>query len=304
MEAQPYYDTKGIPINTIKHKSPMTVTVERVKSLVRSQDGLPSISHIVLNTEGKFKYWEGQSLGILPPGINEKTGKPNSVRLYSMCSTRYGDDRQGKTVSLCVRRAVHHEQGKEVGQGLCSNLLNLAKPGQQLQIVGPSGKVMILPEHNPYADIIMVGTGTGIAPFRAFWRRLFVEDTPAHRAFRGRAWMCVGFPSRDKSLYEDEWSEVEKCVGRDKFQIDPVFSREMTNKQGGRMYVQDWLAEHGGQLFERMENGAHIYFCGKKDMMPGITETLCRVSEGRAGSKWDTVLEKWKKNKQWHVEVY
>lgn len=49
-------------------------------------------------------YWEGQSFGVIPPGINPKNGKPNTVRLYSIAASRYGDDFSGKTTTLCVRR--------------------------------------------------------------------------------------------------------------------------------------------------------------------------------------------------------
>ena len=52
-------------------------------------------------------YWEGQSYGVVAPGTNPKNGKPNSVRLYSIASSRYGDDMTGTTTSLCVRRATY-----------------------------------------------------------------------------------------------------------------------------------------------------------------------------------------------------
>merc|ERR1719440_1536442 len=61
--------------------------------------------HIIMDHEGKMPYWEGQSYGVVPPGENpKKPGKPNAVRLYSIASSRYGDDMTGTTTSLCVRR--------------------------------------------------------------------------------------------------------------------------------------------------------------------------------------------------------
>ena len=66
-------------------------------------------------------------------------------------------------------------------QGVCSNFLCKAGAGQEVTLTGPSGKIMLMPEETPDADVIMVGTGTGIAPYRGFLRRLFVEDTPAAR---------------------------------------------------------------------------------------------------------------------------
>ena len=63
--------------------------------------------HIIIDHDGDFPYWEGQSWGVIPPGTREKDGKPHSVRLYSIASSRYGDDMTGKTGSLCVRRATY-----------------------------------------------------------------------------------------------------------------------------------------------------------------------------------------------------
>lgn len=78
--------------------------------------------------------------------------------------------RQGTTTTLCVRRATYYdpELGRDdpAKKGVCSNFLCDAKPGDELQLTGPAGKVMLMPEKNPNADIIMVATGTGIAPYR------------------------------------------------------------------------------------------------------------------------------------------
>ncbi len=77
---------------------------------------------------------------------------------------------QGTTATLCVRRAVYvdPETGKEdpAKQGVCSSFLCDAKAGDEVLLTGPAGKVMLLPESKPGADIIMIATGTGIAPYR------------------------------------------------------------------------------------------------------------------------------------------
>ena len=89
-------------------------------------------------------------------------------------------------------------------QGVCSNYLCDATPGTEVKMTGPSGKVMLLPEDKPAADIIMVATGTGIAPYRAFWKRLFVEDTEAAANYKGLAWLFLGVANSDALLYDDE----------------------------------------------------------------------------------------------------
>merc|ERR1712070_58608 len=74
-----------------------------------------------------------------------------------------------------------------------------------------------------------------------------------------------------------------------------------TNKDGGKMYIQDKVAEYSDEIFTRMDNGAHMYFCGLKGMMPGITEMLEKVSTEK-GLVWADKLKEWKENGQSHVE--
>merc|ERR1719498_1431548 len=170
LEADPYYDMSSIPLNTYKNKEPFTGKVISCKRIVGPQ-ATGETCHIIMNHEGKMPYWEGQSYGVIPPGLNPKNGKPNGVRLYSIASSRYGDDMTGTTTSLCVRRATYWcpEMGKEdpAKKGVCSNYLCDAKAGDEVKLTGPSGKVMLLPEktmqEKPDTDIIMVATGTGIA---------------------------------------------------------------------------------------------------------------------------------------------
>merc|ERR1712054_161425 len=305
LEASPYHDMSKIPINTYKNKSPhvgKVVSVERIVGAAATGE----TCHIIIDHGGDAPYWEGQSFGVLPPGINPKNGKPHTVRLYSIASSRYGDDMTGNTGSLCVRRATYWdpEMGKEdpAKKGVCSNFLCDTKPGQNVKMTGPSGKVMLMPEKDPNVDLIMVATGTGIAPYRSFVRRLFVEKTPFGEAYKGLAWLFLGVANTDALLYDDEWQEVLKSYP-DNFRLDYALSREQTNKNGGKMYIQDKVAEYADEIFTRMDNGAHMYFCGLKGMMPGITDMLEGVSKEK-GVVWEDKLKEWKKAGQWHVEVY
>merc|ERR1719460_973477 len=182
LEATPYWDQSTVPVNTYKNKSPFTGKVVSTKRIVGPK-ATGETCHIIIDHGGKMPYWEGQSYGVIPPGDNpKKPGKPNAVRLYSIASSRYGDDMTGTTTSLCVRRATYWcpelKADDPAKKGVCSNFLCDSKPGTELKLTGPSGKVMLIPEKDPNADLIMVATGTGIAPYRSFIRRLFVEKSP------------------------------------------------------------------------------------------------------------------------------
>merc|ERR1711871_1528107 len=300
-----YYDQSTIPVNTHKNKAPLTGKVVSVERIVGPK-ATGETCNIIIDHEGKMPYWEGQSAGVIPPGIDPKRNKPYGVRLYSIASTRYGDKLDGKTMTLCVRRATYWdpEMGKEdpAKKGVCSNYLRDASAGDEIKLTGPSGKVMLMPESNPETDIIMVATGTGIAPYRSFIRRLFTEKTPAGEAFKGTAWLFLGVANSDALLYDDEWQTVLKEYP-DNFKLDYALSREQTNVNGGKMYIQDKMEEYADELFDRIDKGAHIYFCGLKGMLPGISGMLERVATEK-GLNWEEKLKELKKAGQWHVEVY
>jgi ferredoxin--NADP+ reductase len=103
-------------------------------------------------------------------------------------------------------------------------------------------------------------------------------------------------------LYYDEFLKYMKDYPKH-FQYDIALSREQINSSGGKLYVQDKIEEHSEYVFDLLDKGAHIYFCGLKEMMPCIQNMLKRVAESR-GESWEMKLATLKKKKQWHVEIY
>merc|ERR1719258_8014 len=159
-----------------------------------------------------------------------------------------------------------------------------------------------MPEEKADTDYIMVATGTGIAPYRSFLRRLFTEKTPAGDAFKGTAWLFLGVANSDALLYDDEWQAMLKSHP-DNFRLDYALSRVQLNVDGAKMYIQDKMKEYADEIFNKLDSGAHIYFCGLKGMMPGIQDMLKGVCEDK-GIAYDEWLKGLKAKKQWHVEVY
>ncbi|KAL3790528.1 hypothetical protein HJC23_007677 [Cyclotella cryptica] len=302
-----HLDANGdVPINFAKPQAPATATVLGRTKLI-TDDAPGDIEHVVMKLPPGFHYVEGQSLSVLPPGIDVKTGRNHKPRLYSIASTRYGDLLDGSTISLCVRRAeyIDPETGVKdpAKQGVCSNFLCDVRPGDVVSVAGPVGKTMLLPQ-DPTKDIVMIATGTGIAPFRGFLHRLFMENTLARHMFGGRAWLVLGVPVSGGLLYKEEFDCMLRNARPNQLKIDYAISREMTNSiDGGKLYVQHVIAQNGKELFDRLDAGAHVYFCGLKGMMPPILDTLESVAEQQS-VEWSTRLSELKKNNQWHVEVY
>jgi len=301
----PELEQGAMPLNSFGPKAPYIAKVRSVEKMVGPK-ATGDTYHIIIDTVGKIPFWEGQSYGVVPPGtkINSK-GKevPHGTRLYSIASSRYGDTFDGQTTALCVRRAVYwdSEANKEDPEkkGICSNFLCDAKPGQEIMMTGPTGKVLLMPE--PNKPLIMVATGTGIAPFRAFWRRAFFEEVPGYK-FTGLFWVFMGVANSDSKLYDDELQAIAKAHP-DLFRLDYALSREQNNTKGGKMYIQDKMEEYADEIFGLLDEGGHIYFCGLKGMMPGIQEMLERVAKSKS-INYEQWTEKLKHGNQWHVEVY
>lgn len=295
----------AIPVNIYKPKSPYVGKVLSNDPLV-GENGSGIVQHIKFDlSEGDLHYVEGQSIGIIPEGTDDN-GRPHKLRLYSIASTRHGDSMDDKTVSLCVRQLEynHPESGEKV-YGVCSTYLCGIEPGAEVKITGPVGKEMLLPEDEE-STVVMLATGTGIAPFRAFlWRMFKSEERQANPEyqFKGLAWLIFGVPYSDNILYREEL-EALQAEFPDNFRLTYAVSREQTNAEGGKMYIQHRVAEHAEELWQLMQKpNTHTYMCGLKGMEGGIDDALA-VQAGNNGMDWTDYRKQMKREKRWHVETY
>ncbi len=295
---------QNVPVNTYKPKAPFEGKVLENYSLLK-EDAIGRVNHITFDLSGgnpQLKYVEGQSIGIIPAGEDAK-GKPHKIRLYSIASTRHGDNMQGKTVSLCVRQLQYEKDGQTI-DGVCSTYLCDIAKGEKVKITGPVGKEMLLPDDEE-ANVIMLATGTGIAPMRAYLRKMFEpqERKKNNWNFRGKAWLFMGAPKTANLLYDEDF-ENYKSKFPENFRYTKAISREQQNAKGGRMYIQDRVLENSEELFALIENPkTYIYLCGLKGMEPGIDEAMTTAAAAK-GINWSELRLKLKKAKRWNVETY
>ncbi|MFM7511857.1 MAG: phycobilisome linker polypeptide, partial [Cyanobium sp.] len=280
--AKPAVSHAAVPVNTYKPKDPFIGTVTENYSLV-GEGAIGRVNHITFDLAGgdpQLQYVEGQSIGIIPEG-SDANGKPHKLRLYSIASTRHGDDMAGHTVSLCVRQLQYEKDGETIN-GVCSTYLCDIEPGAKVKITGPVGKEMLLPEDEE-ANVIMLATGTGIAPMRTYLRRMF---EPSEREangwkFRGKAWLFMGAPKTANLLYDDDFNRYE-AEYPDNFRYTKAISREQQNAKGGRMYIQDRVLENAEEIFSWIENPkTHVYMCGLRGMEPGIDEAMTAAAAAK-----------------------
>jgi len=293
-----------VPVNIYRPKTPYEGTVIENYSLLK-EGAIGRVNHITFDLKDSdpfLNYVEGQSIGIMPAG-EDANGKPHKLRLYSIASTRHGDDFNGNTVSLCVRQLQYEKDGETIN-GVCSTYLCDIKPGDKVKITGPVGKEMLLPDEED-ANIVMLATGTGIAPMRAYLRRMF-EPTEKEKNkwnFKGKAWLFMGAPKSANLLYEEDLQRY-LADNPDNFKYTKAISREQQNTKGGRMYIQDRVLESANELFNMIEDEkTHIYLCGLKGMEPGIDEAMTKAAEEK-GLNWSELRPQLKKAGRWHVETY
>ena len=295
----------AVPVNLYKPKNPFIGTVTGNYSLL-TDGAIGRVNHISFDLSGGdplLHYVEGQSIGIIPDGT-DANGKPHKLRLYSIASTRHGDDLADHTVSLCVRQLQYEKDGETIN-GVCSSFLCDIEPGAKVKITGPVGKEMLLPPDEE-ANVIMLATGTGIAPMRAYLRRMFDHGERAKNPeyqFRGKAWLFMGAPKTANLLYEDDLQQYLSDFP-EHFRYTKAISREQENTKGGRMYIQDRVLENSEEIFSWIENPkTHVYMCGLRGMEPGIDEAMTAAAAAK-GLNWAELRPQLKKAERWHVETY
>lgn len=250
--------------------------------------------HIVLDFGAMpFPVLEGQSIGIIPPGQDER-GKPHHARQYSIASPRNGERPGYNNLSLTIKRVLEDHQGKPV-RGVGSNYMCDLKVGDKVQVIGPFGSSFLMPNH-PKSHVVMICTGTGSAPMRAMteWRRRL----RASGKFEGGKLMLF-FGARTKE--ELPYFGPLQSLPHDFIDINLAFSRTPGQP---KKYVQDAMRERAADLAKLLADpNAYFYVCGLKAMEEGVVLALHDVAKA-AGLDWDTVGAEMKKQGRLHLETY
>ncbi len=197
---------------------------------------------------------------------------PLAPRLYSAASSRReAGDEAHLTVAV-----VDYPFDGERRVGPASWQLAIAQPGTRLRAyVEPNPRFRVPADGS--RDLIMIGPGTGVAPFRGFVQQRIADGA------RGRHWLVFGGRHRERDfLYQLEWQEAVKR--RQLARLDVAFSRDQERK----VYVQDRLREQGRELFAWLEGGAHLYVCGDAERMaPDVHAALIEIVATHGGRSAD-----------------
>ncbi|QXC36379.1 assimilatory sulfite reductase (NADPH) flavoprotein subunit [Aeromonas sp. FDAARGOS 1407] len=220
--------------------------------------------------------------------------RPLTPRLYSIASSQSEVEEE---VHLTVGVVRYPQEDGTVRSGAASSYLADRLP--------EDAEVRVFVEHNdnfrlpanPDTPVIMVGPGTGIAPFRAF-----LQEREAQGA-EGKNWLFFGNPHFTQDfLYQVEWQRYVKSGLLSKISL--AFSRDQANK----IYVQDRLREAGLELYQWLEAGAHFYVCGDanhmaKDVQEALLDVIAEHGH-KSREEAEEYLSELRRAKRYQRDVY
>ncbi|WP_047438072.1 MULTISPECIES: assimilatory sulfite reductase (NADPH) flavoprotein subunit [Aeromonas] len=220
--------------------------------------------------------------------------RPLTPRLYSIASAQSEVEEE---VHLTVGVVRYPQEDGTVRSGAASSYL--------ADRLIEDGEVRVFVEHNdnfrlpanPDTPVIMVGPGTGIAPFRAF-----MQEREAQGA-EGKNWLFFGNPHFTQDfLYQVEWQRYVKSGLLSKISL--AFSRDQANK----IYVQDRLREAGLELYQWLEAGAHFYVCGDankmaKDVQEALLDVIAEHGH-KSREEAEEYLSELRRAKRYQRDVY
>jgi len=289
--ASPPWSASHPYVNLYSQDKPAIATVTGNYRL--TADGASAdIRHIVLDFgTTAFPVLEGQTLGILPPGV-DASGRPHHVRLYSVASPRDGERPRYNNVALTVKRVTEDHAGQPVA-GVGSNYLCDLRIGDEVKVVGPYGSSYLMPNH-PGSSLMMICTGTGSAPMRAM-----TERRRRRRALNEGGDLLLFFGAR----VEQELPYFGPLMKLPKDFIDVNFAFSRVPGQP-KTYVQDRIRERADKIVQMLrDDQCYVYICGLKGMEQGVVDAFRDVCS-KHGIDWDALKPELLAKSRLHIETY
>lgn len=216
---------------------------------------------------------------------------PIQPRLYSIASSPLYQEGE---VHLTIGK-LQYQFNQRQKTGMCSYFVATElKPGDAVTAFVHENEGFRLPSDN--APIIMIGQGTGIAPYRAFMQEIEA------RGLSNKTWLFFGNPHFTTDfLYQTDWQQwyKKKLLTR----IDLAWSRDQAEK----IYVQHRLKQKAREVFEWIDDGAHIYLCGGKKMGKDVQDTILSIIQDIKNISNDQAkeyLKNIKRQHRYHEDLY
>ena len=277
-------------VNKFRDSAPALARV--VSNEFITADSSSWIHHIVLDLKGSgMVAAEGQSIGVLSPGV-DANGVAHAARLYSVASASGGEGGHEGHVAFTVKRVLEDASGN-YHPGIASNFLCSRRPGESVHLTGPYGNSFLFPEDRA-ARLLMICTGTGIAPMRGMLERRRVERNLGAKALT----LLYGGRTLGDLPYHRELSE---SALKGEIHLAVALSRE---SDAPRKYVQDLVRDYSALVLDHLNDpNSVVYMCGLVDMEHGVLAAFADICAA-AGQDWAALHNKMQEEGRFHAESY
>ena len=250
-----------------------------------------------LGENSDFSYHAGQHVGVIVPGAYESSHEKH-FRVYSIANSPATNEAKIQ-IELCVRRCSYIDEtlGVEL-PGIASNYLCDLKIGDRVSITGPYGEMFRIPA-DPESTLLMIGSGTGIAPFRAFIQHI----SQKHRQWKGQLFLFYGAHSGTEMLYRnDRQNDLGNYYDEETFTAIQELSHlsQLPNENPGK---EDSIAQHAQAIFKLVQHPkTHVYIAG----LPATFSNFDKIMQEVAGSResWREIRADLVEDRRWSELIY
>lgn len=254
------------------------------------------VRQIVLGLkEPAFYFPEGQTIGVLVPGPHP-FGNKTHHRYYTIAATRETDT--GSELELLVRRCFYiDEVSGEKYPGPASNYLCDARQGEEITLTGPYRNAFMIPADKS-SNLLMLGTGTGIAPFRAFLRRIYETE----KGWQGKVRLFYGARTGMDMLYmNDHNNDLANYYDQATFQAIQSVSHGLLSDEGDAL--GHGITGQAAEIWQLVQDPkTHVYLAGMDKIEAVFEETMARAAG--SAEAWETAKQRLMDEKRWSQLTY
>lgn len=256
------------------------------------------VRQIVLRIDAPaFYFLEGQNIGVLTPGPHP-FGNKTHHRYYTIANANKSADGEAVEIELLVRRCFYiDEVSGEEYPGEASNYLCNAKPGDVISITGPHRSPFRIPQDKT-ANLLMLGTGTGIAPFRAFLRRVYQEQSQ----WNGKVRLFYGARTGADMLYMNDINhDLSNYYDQATFQAIQSLSKGLLKDEGDAL--QNGVESHASEIWALLQDPkTHVYLAGMKKIAAAFDASMASMAGSDA--QWQDFKQTLIDDKRWSELTY
>ena len=275
-----------------------TVAAQLLESRRITPEKAVEVRHLTLRvTDPAFQFIEGQSIGVVVPGPHP-FGNPYHLRRYSIANARPRPEDESVDLDILVRRCFYIDEiSGERYPGIASNFLCDAQPGQPITLSGPYRSPFQMPQDKD-ANLLMIGTGTGVAPFRAFAQLIYERcggwDGQVRLFYGGRTGLDLAYANDEETNLADYYDQASFKA------FKSLASNSLMSSSDA---LQRGLRENLDEVWGLLQApNTHVFLAG----LGKIAQVLDKVMSERAGSgeAWQSLKQGMIQEGRWSELIY